>query len=131
YYRPLIRHAVGLGIVFALPAMLTIGMFRASSGFTIGADSSNPALVPNTELQLSGSGASRTLTITPAANEFGMAVITVTVSDGGANMRDSFTLTVLPVNDPPVAANDTYSATEDTPLAIAAPGVLANDGDAE
>src|SRR5262249_51056643 len=36
-------------------------------------------------------------------------------------------LTVTPVNDPPVAANDSYSTAEDTPLTVNAPGVLAND----
>ncbi len=39
------------------------------------------------------------------------------------------TLTVNPVNDPPVAGNDAYDAVEDTKLTIAAPGVLANDND--
>ncbi len=34
-------------------------------------------------------------------------------------------------NTPPVATNDTYAATEDTPLVIGAPGLLANDFDAE
>ena len=33
-------------------------------------------------------------------------------------------------NDPPVAVNDTaYTTTEDTPLTVAAPGVLGNDTD--
>ena len=38
-------------------------------------------------------------------------------------------LTVTAVNDAPVAANDSYSTNEDTPLTVAAPGVLANDTD--
>jgi Bacterial Ig domain len=42
----------------------------------------------------------------------------------------TFTLTV-PSNTPPVANNDSYNATEDTPLTVAAPGVLGNDTDAE
>ncbi len=36
-----------------------------------------------------------------------------------------------PVNQPPVAAPDAYEATEDTPLSVAAPGVLGNDSDPE
>jgi VCBS repeat-containing protein len=40
-------------------------------------------------------------------------------------------LTVNPVNDAPVAVNETYSATEDTGLTVAAPGVLGNDTDVE
>lgn len=114
----------------ALPVQVG-DMTLTSSGLTIGADSSNTTLVPNSALQFSGSGASRTLTITPAAHLFGTVVITLTVSEGGASMQDSFTLTVLAVNDAPVASTDTYSATEDTLLTIAAPGVLANDSDVE
>ena len=41
-------------------------------------------------------------------------------------------LTANAVNDPPVALDDTYGSTdEDTPLSVAAPGVLANDTDVE
>jgi predicted outer membrane repeat protein len=35
------------------------------------------------------------------------------------------------VDDPPVAADETYATSEDVPLTIAAPGVLANDHDPE
>src|SRR5439155_1166469 len=38
-------------------------------------------------------------------------------------------ITVTAVNDPPVAANDTFTGTQDTALTIAAPGVLGNDAD--
>jgi len=34
-------------------------------------------------------------------------------------------------NTPPVAGNDTYNTNEDTPFAVAAPGVLGNDTDAD
>jgi VCBS repeat-containing protein len=40
-------------------------------------------------------------------------------------------ITVTAVNDPPVAVNDVYSAGEDTPLMVAAPGVLGNDSDVD
>jgi gliding motility-associated-like protein len=40
-------------------------------------------------------------------------------------------ITVNPVNDAPVAANDMYSVDEDTPLPLPAPGVLANDTDVD
>ena len=40
-------------------------------------------------------------------------------------------LTVAAVEDPPVAAPETYALSEDTVLTVAAPGVLANDTDAD
>ena len=39
--------------------------------------------------------------------------------------------TVTPVNDAPVAANDSYSTNEGTALTVAAAGVLANDTDVD
>jgi hypothetical protein len=41
------------------------------------------------------------------------------------------TIEVAPVNDAPVAANNSYSALQDTPLVVSAPGVLGNDSDAD
>src|SRR5205823_5931995 len=43
----------------------------------------------------------------------------------------TFTITITAVNDAPVAANDSYATNEDTPLSVAAPGVLANDTDVD
>jgi VCBS repeat-containing protein len=36
---------------------------------------------------------------------------------------------LIPMNDPPIAANDSAITDEDTPLTVAAPGVLNNDSD--
>lgn len=47
------------------------------------------------------------------------------------NNAASVALTVRPANTPPVAVDDAYSVDEDVTLAIAAPGVLGNDTDAE
>src|SRR5262249_10951443 len=58
-------------------------------------------LVPPGNIAITGSGPSRSVTITPAANQFGAATITMTVSDGGASSAVSFPLTVNSVNDPP------------------------------
>ena len=41
------------------------------------------------------------------------------------------TLTIMPVNDPPVAANDTFATEEDVPLVIPPAGVVTNDVDLE
>jgi len=57
--------------------------------------SMNTALVPDTNLVLSGTGANRTLTVTPLAGQTGTAQIAVSVTDaGGLSASDTFTLVV-------------------------------------
>lgn len=73
----------------------------AATDLLVQATSSNPGLVPNANLLLSGTGASRSLVIVPLANQSGTATITVTVSDGTNSTARSFELTVLPNNDAP------------------------------
>ncbi len=73
----------------------------ALDALTIGAISSNPALVSSNGLALAGTGTNRDLTITPLPNQSGTAAITVLVSDGVNVASQSFTLTVHPVNDAP------------------------------
>jgi len=52
-----------------------------------------------------------------------------TTSGGGPNGRGVVFRVVL-INDPPVGINDSYAAAADTAVTVAAPGVLANDTDA-
>ncbi len=69
---------------------------------------------------------------TPNANFNGTDSFTYRANDGAANSNvATVTITVNAVNDAPVAANDSYSVNEDTPLNVAAAGVLANDSDVE
>ncbi|PYR95457.1 MAG: adhesin, partial [Acidobacteria bacterium] len=100
----------------------TIGdVETAATALTVTTASSNLTLVPAASIVVGGAGASRTVTVTPAANQSGTATITVTVKDAdGGTASDSFLLTVSPVNDAPVAANDAYTTNEDTALTIAA-----------
>lgn len=58
------------------------------------ATSSNPGLVSNSNLVISGSGEDRTLSITPEPNAYGTATITVTVNDGTLSRDYSFNLIV-------------------------------------
>jgi hypothetical protein len=58
--------------------------------------SQNPALVPNGNFQFSGSGATRTVVITPTANQSGTANIQLVVSDGNLSASTTFSLTVTP-----------------------------------
>ena len=52
------------------------------ANLTVSATSGNPTLLPNSGIQLSGSGAIRTVTFTPASGQTGDAGVTFMVSDG-------------------------------------------------
>jgi PKD repeat protein len=72
---------------------------------------------------------------TPVANFNGSDSFTYVANDGLADSNIA-TVTiavspVVPLNNAPVAVNDSYSTDEDTPLTVAAPGVLANDSDVD
>ncbi len=68
----------------------------------------------------------------PAANFFGSEVLSYTVSDGNdAYDTANVSITVMPVNDAPLAQDNAYATGYDTPLVIEAPGVLENDTDVD
>ncbi|EOK5607964.1 tandem-95 repeat protein [Vibrio parahaemolyticus] len=66
------------------------------------------------------------LVFTPAENFNGEATITYIVTDGDLTDEANVTVTVTPVNDSPVAVDDTVSTQEDTAVTI---DVLPNDTD--
>jgi len=83
----------------------TIADQDGGSSLTVTATSNNQTLVPNANITLAGTDGDRTVTVTPVANGFGTADITVVVSDGVLTGSTTFTLTVNSVNDLPVIAN--------------------------
>jgi hypothetical protein len=64
---------------------------------------SNPTLLPEQSMIVSGKGATRVLTIQPPAGKSGSATLTVTVSDGVAASSQQFQVTVGAVNRAPLA----------------------------
>ncbi len=88
-------------------------------GVTIATNPANGAAVANPD---------GTVTYTPAANYHGTDSFTYTVKDtaGGTSNSATVTVTVTPVNDPPVAVDDSASTAEDAAVTIA---VLTNDTD--
>ena len=77
-----------------------------------------------------GTGADRNYL--PDLNYNGPDSFTFKVNDGHADSNiATVSITVNPVNDAPVAVDDSYSTDEDTALTITAPGVLGNDTDTE
>lgn len=96
-----------------------------SSELAVFASSSNPSLVPDsTGVLILGTGASRTLVVTPVPGQTGLAEITLTVVDlGGAIAGTIFPVTVGIVNTPPfitpIASTVTRVGTATTQLPFA------------
>jgi hypothetical protein len=71
--------------------------------------------------------ASGGFTYVPASNYNGTDVF---IYRAGAE-TETATVTITPVNDLPIAGNDTYKGTKNKPLEVAAPGLLVNDKDVD
>ncbi|KGJ91169.1 Ig-like domain-containing protein [Colwellia psychrerythraea] len=87
----------------------TIGdVETATSSLKLSVTSTNPSLIPTSRLVLAGSGANRTIKVTPLTDKHGSATITVTVEDaGGVKKSDAFIVTVKPINDAPIISQGT------------------------
>ncbi|MEP6737494.1 MAG: tandem-95 repeat protein, partial [Chryseolinea sp.] len=95
----------------------TVGDIETAPGsLIVNSTSSNTTLVPNANVVLAGSGAARTVTVTPAPGENGASTITLTVNDGTTTGQTTFVVTVASVDDPPtITAIGSQSTNEDTP----------------
>ena len=96
----------------------------------------NPALagIQNTFANAQGNwavNASGDVTFTPTLNFNGIAIRSYTVSDnlGAVSSQANITITVNPVNDPPVATDDSGTTLEDTPVTLI--GITSNDTDVD
>ncbi len=67
-----------------------------AANLTLAGNSSDPGLVQNAGIVFGGSGANRTVTVTPLPGKSGTASITVTTSDGLATASSTFQLSVKP-----------------------------------
>ncbi|HEY6167374.1 MAG TPA: PKD domain-containing protein, partial [Verrucomicrobiae bacterium] len=80
---------------------------ESSQTVSITATSSNPGLIPNPTVNYTNPATTGTLTFTSVTNLSGSAVISVVVKDSGGTVNgidsvtNSFTVTVVAVNDPP------------------------------
>lgn len=64
--------------------------------------SDNPALLPEENIVIQReAGGNGNLVMTPMGGESGEVAVAITVSDGSNQTRESFVLTVRPINDPP------------------------------
>lgn len=123
------------------PAALTGSVsypFSTTPGGVLTNDT-NPDGIPLTAMLINGPShgklsldANGGFTYTPDLHYSGPDSFTYQASDG-TNVSNTATvfLTVTPVNYPPVAVAHSFTATEGTPLTVAAPGVLTGASDVE
>jgi endo-1,4-beta-xylanase len=84
------------------PFTFTIGDAQtAASALSVQAVSLNTTLLPVANIVLGGGGATRTVTMTPAANQFGSAAVLLLVNDGFHTTPETFILNVTEVDDNP------------------------------
>ncbi|MBX3744105.1 MAG: hypothetical protein KF833_02245 [Verrucomicrobiae bacterium] len=85
----------------------TVSDLQTPAGsLVVTATSSNPSIVAAGDMQLGGSGANRSITLSPRPNATGTTSITLTVRDGESlTASTSFNLTVNNVNDAPIAGS--------------------------
>jgi endo-1,4-beta-xylanase len=77
------------------PFNFTIGDGQtAAADLTVEAVSLNPTLLPTANITLGGSGANRTVSLSPAAGQFGSAAVLLLVSDGVNTTPETFILNV-------------------------------------
>jgi len=88
------------------PVAFTVGDAETAAGsLTVTATTSNAALLPPGTIVFGGSGANRTVTLNPTGGP-GTADVTVTVTDaGGLSVSDTFRITVVAANTPPVISD--------------------------
>jgi parallel beta-helix repeat protein len=97
------------GIHFTIDDMET-----PSSELTITISSSDITKVTNENITISGMDADRSLSIKPTSNEYGQLSITINVEDDDHMKTSStFSLSILPVNDPPTMTDKTGYLDED------------------
>ena len=66
---------------------------------------------------------------TPDGDYCGADAFAYVVRAGRLTDTADVAITIIPVNDPPIAADDIHATAQEVPLIVPAPGVLANDSD--
>lgn len=104
------------------PIAFTVGDKETAAGnLTVTGSSANTTLVPNANIVFGGSGANRTVKVTPAANQTGSTTITIKVSDGTNTTSTSFGLTVTANNGGGTSTNKVQVAAQAKSATVTAP----------
>ena len=81
------------------PLRFSVGDVEApATALSVSARSSNPLLLPDTGLALSGSGSNRLIAVTPAPGQIGRSTVTLSVSDGIESTLLALLVTVTNTN---------------------------------
>ena len=75
--------------------------------------SSNPWVVPNRNIFITGTGQDRLVVVTPDKNQFGLVTITLTVNDGMVTTTKAFMVLINEKNDPPTISDIGYQSTDE------------------
>jgi hypothetical protein len=94
-------HSIALGSTPAALAFTVNDAETSAADLRVTAFSSNTSLVPDAAITLGGSGASRSLTLSPLSGQTGAATITLSLSDGTYTRRAQL---LMVVNDASAAA---------------------------
>lgn len=88
----------------------------AASNLIVTIASKNNEVFPTTQITLTGSTGIKTVTLPqPKKDYYGDVIVTITVSDGILSVSRDYTVSVTPVNDPPVVSgSDSITTNEDT-----------------
>lgn len=112
------------------PLSFTVGDAEtAVASLTVTGSSSNTTLLPAASITFGGSGASRTVTLTPASGQTGTSTVTISVSDGTLSAQTSFTLTVNASGN--TAPTITSIANQTTMMGVAVGPLSFTIGDAQ
>ncbi len=99
-------------VTSAIPFTASGDQITPVDQLTYAATSSNTTLVPNANIVLGGTGANRTVTVTPAAFQTGNTAIIITAADGnGTTAVSVFLLTVVPGPPPTITPVSDQSIT--------------------
>jgi hypothetical protein len=93
----------------------------AAGSLTVTGSSANTTLVPNANIVFGGSGATRTVKVTPAANQTGSTTITIKVSDGTNTTSTSFGLTVTSIGGGGTSTNKVQVTAQAKSATVTAP----------
>jgi len=109
------------------PFSFTVGDAQTpAASLTMQAISLNTNVLPTANIVFGGSGSSRTVTLTPAANQSGTAAVLLLVSDGTNQTPETFTLNVTPVNTAPNCAATNLSVPQNTSIDVNLPSLVSD-----